>query len=206
MDGIRFWRPIPPGSSPAFASLAHTWRVLPVAGDPFVVMTPLWDCPRFAEQLPGMEIIAVEPDDFLSVLRAELHRRDLGGKRVAVAEGSAVHAISAAWPEMLAHPVSGETLVSDVAKIRDEWSLACVRLGAAIAEQGWAFGLQKARPGMAEFVLAGEMEAEMRRLGAEDNFQLLSASQHNKAAHRPSHRILERGRRAAGRSDAVCRR
>lgn len=171
----------------------HMACVLPVSGDPFVIMTPVWDRPRLAGQLPSIEIIAVEPDDFLSALRAELRRRDLDGKRIAVAEGSAVHAISAAWPDLLAHSVSGETLVSDVAKVRDAWSLACVRLGAGIAEQGWAFGLESARPGMAEFVLAGEMEAEMRRLGAEDNFQLLSASQHNKAAHRPSHRILERG-------------
>ncbi len=171
----------------------HMAMVLPVSGDPFVVMTPVWDRPRLVEQLPDTDIVAVEPDGFLSAVGAELSGRGLAGKRVAVAEGSAVHAISAAWSAMLAYPVSDETLVSDVAKIRDEWSLACVRLGAAIAEKGWAFGLETARPGMAEFVLAAEMEAEMRRLGAEDNFQLLSASQHNKAAHRPSNRILERG-------------
>ncbi len=169
----------------------HMAMVLPVSGDPVVIMTPVWDRPRLVEQLPATDIVAVEPDDFLVAVQTELRRRDLTGKRVAIAEGSAVHAISAAWPAMLSHPVSGETLVSDIAKIRDEWSLSCVRLGAAIAEKGWAYGLQKARPGMPEFVLAAEMEADMRRLGAEDNFQLLSASGHNKAAHRPSNRILE---------------
>jgi Xaa-Pro dipeptidase len=172
----------------------HMAVILPVSGDPFVIMTPVWDRSRLAEQLESVEIIGLEPDEFLPAVRAELQHRGMQSKRIAVAEGSAVHEISAAWADMLSQPpIAGDKLVSDIAKIRDEWSLACVSLAAAIAEKGWHFGLEKARASMAEYQLAAEMEAEMRRLGAEDNFQLLSASQHNKAAHRPSNRILERG-------------
>ncbi len=68
-----------------------------------------------------------------------------------------------------------------------------MREAAKIAEAGYQRMLEIARPGLPEFALAAEAEAFMRALGAEDNFQLLSASQHNKAAHRPSNRLLERG-------------
>jgi len=90
-------------------------------------------------------------------------------------------------------PQAGDALVSDIARIRDEWAMACVRRGADIAERGWANALTTAHPGMAEYELAAEMEADMRAMGAEDNFQLLSASQHNRAAHRASNRILAAG-------------
>jgi len=86
-----------------------------------------------------------------------------------------------------------EDAVTAVRKVRDEWALACVREGAVIAEKGWQRALEVARPGMAEYELAGEIETYMRELGADDNFQLLSASQHNRAAHRPSDRALAAG-------------
>jgi Xaa-Pro dipeptidase len=172
----------------------HMAMLLPVTGEPVIVMTPVWDRARVTEQLEGIEVIAVSPEAFLVTMREEIERRGLRTKRFAIAGGVQTHEVSEAWPGMFsASPVSGEQLVSDISRIRDEWSRACAQQAAAIAEQGWRRCLEIAHPGMAEFELAADLEAEMRRLGAEDNFQLLSASQHNKAAHRPSHRILEEG-------------
>jgi len=46
---------------------------------------------------------------------------------------------------------------------------------------------------MREHQVAGELETFMREMGAEDNFQLMSASQHNRLVHQPTNRILEMG-------------
>jgi Xaa-Pro dipeptidase len=179
----------------AFRQLGtHMAMVLPVSGEGFIVMTPVWDRGRLAQQLEGTEIIAVQPRDFLATMAGEIARRNLRGKRYAVAGGAQLRAVEEAWPSMFSTaPVSADRLISDISRIRDAWSLACVRQAAAIAEEGWRRCLEIARPGMAEFELAAETEAEMRLLGAEDNFQLLSASLHNKAVHRPSQRILQAG-------------
>jgi Xaa-Pro dipeptidase len=78
-------------------------------------------------------------------------------------------------------------------KIRDEWSLDCTRRAVEIAERGYANLLKTTHAGMREYELAAELEMFMRGLGAEDNFQLMSASQHNEAGHMPTNRVLERG-------------
>jgi Xaa-Pro dipeptidase len=172
----------------------HMAILLPVDGDPVVVTTPAWDFGRAREWINVADVIAVGPEDFLTTVRSELDRRNMRGKRVAVAGGIQLRSISDAWPQMLEQPpMPGDKLVSNISRVRDEWSLACVRKAADIAERGYRFGLEIARPGMAEYELAGEMEAYMRGLGAEDNFQLLATSQHNRAAHRASERKLDIG-------------
>lgn len=172
----------------------HMAVLLPVDGEASVILTPAWDRERAAEQIEAPEIIAAEPEDFLPALRGEIERRQMRAKRLAVAGGVQPRTVSEAWPDMLDRPPApGDKIVSDLSRIRDEWSLACVREAAAIAEEGWRYALEIARPGIAEYELAALIETRMRELGAEDNFQLLSASQHNRAAHRPSDRILAEG-------------
>ncbi len=172
----------------------HMAVLLPVDGDPVVIASPAWDLGRIREWVNVADIVAVDPEDFLATVKAELDRRNMRDKRLAIAGGIQLREISDAWPVMLSNPpVPGDKLVSDISRVRDEWSLDCVRRAADIAERGYQYGLDIARPGMAEYELAGEMEAHMRGLGAEDNFQLLAASQHNRAAHRASERLLDRG-------------
>jgi Xaa-Pro aminopeptidase len=169
--------------------------LVPVDGDPVAVITPAWDLERAREAIDCPDVIAVAPEQFLATVRAELDRRGMQRRPLAVAGGGMQpRAIAEAWQAMLSHaPVPADRLVSDLSKIRDEWSLVLVREAAGIAEQGYRFILETARVGMAEYVLAAEAEAYMRGLGAEDNFQLLSASLHNRAAHRPSARLLGPG-------------
>jgi Xaa-Pro aminopeptidase len=168
--------------------------LMPVEGEPVMVTTPAWDRERAIERAGGLAVIAVEPGDFLGAVNTELERRQMRTKKLAVAGGVQLRRISEAWPAMLKHPpAAGDKLVSDIAKVRDDWALDCIRRAAVIAERGFERALELARPGMAEYELAAEIEAHMRGLGAEDNFQLLSASQHNRAAHRPSDRVLAKG-------------
>jgi len=179
----------------AFKQLGpHSAVVLPMVGDPILVITPEWDRQRCVERA-GMEVAAVAPDHFLETIGSELERRQLKSKKLAVSGGhQQPQAIADAWSGVLGQdPVWFDKQISDLAKIRDEWSLTCARRAAAIAKKGYQRVLEFARPGMPEYIVAADLEMYMRRLGAEDNFQLLSASQHNAAGHFPTSRLLAQG-------------
>ncbi len=62
-----------------------------------------------------------------------------------------------------------------------------------IAERGYERLLEFARPGLREFELAAELYCFTKKLGAEDNFLLMSASQHNLAVRAAGERILDVG-------------
>jgi Xaa-Pro dipeptidase len=188
------------GTNPAWYLAAfkqigpHAAVILPRGGEPLLVLTPVWDAPRYRERAT-MDFLAVAPERFLETVAAELKRRRFDRAKVAVAGGNLQpHAIAGAWSPMLgAAPTSAEQLIIDTSKIRDEWSLNCTRRGVAIAEAGYENLLATTQPGMREYELAANLETFMRKQGAEDNFQLMSASQHNHAGHFPTDRVLERG-------------
>jgi Xaa-Pro aminopeptidase len=182
----------------------HMAVVLPLEGELTLVMTPPWDRARAKERVVTVsEVIATDDDRFMETMATHLKQRNLLGKRIAVAGGERTEvaggggqarSTSEAWASVLGQqPGSAEKLLSDTAKIRDEWSLYCTRQAVDIAEQGYARLLETARPGMPEHQVAGMLETFMRELGAEDNFQLMSASQHNRLVHQPTNRTLEMG-------------
>jgi Xaa-Pro aminopeptidase len=81
----------------------------------------------------------------------------------------------------------------DLARIRTPAELAAARRATRIAERGYERFLEFARPGVREFELAAELYGFMKSLGAEDNFLLLSASQHNLAVTAAGARVLDVG-------------
>jgi Xaa-Pro aminopeptidase len=172
----------------------HAAVVLPLDGEPLLIITPKWDEARYLERAT-MDHVAVPPAEFLDAVRRALRERGLLGRRIAVAGGQLQpRKMIAAWPELIgAPPLDAEKLISDLAKIRDDWSLNCTRRAVDIAERGYASLLATTRPGMREYHVAANLEIAMRELGGEDNFQLLSASQHNHAGHFPTDRVLEKG-------------
>jgi Xaa-Pro aminopeptidase len=172
----------------------HAAVLLPLSGEPLLIMTPEWDEPRYRER-STMEVVAVPPAEFLATVHTQLRDLGLHGKRVAVAGGPLQpRAIAESWePVVGSVPLSAEKIISDTAKIRDEWSLHCTRRAVAIAERGYDNLLATTRPGMREYELAANLEISMREQGGEDNFLLLSASQHNHAGHFPTDRVLQTG-------------
>ncbi|HEY4406577.1 MAG TPA: M24 family metallopeptidase [Xanthobacteraceae bacterium] len=81
----------------------------------------------------------------------------------------------------------------ELARIRTPQELAAARKATWIAERGYERFLEFARPGVREFELAAELYGFMKGLGAEDNFLLLSASQHNLAVTAAGARVLDVG-------------
>ena len=82
---------------------------------------------------------------------------------------------------------------ADLAKVRATPELAAAKRATWIAERGYERLLEYAKPGMREFDLAAELYCYMKQLGAEDNFLLMSASQHNQAVRAAGERILDVG-------------
>ncbi len=76
---------------------------------------------------------------------------------------------------------------------KDEHERELVRRATWIAEEGYRHALEELRPGMREHELAGRLDVLMRELGADDNFLIVSASQHNRSVHAPGDRILAEG-------------
>src|SRR5438067_1161552 len=107
----------------------HMAVLLPVDGEPSLVMTPPCDLARTRVRSTVADVVATDDAGFLATVEQQLRRRGLLSKRTAVAGGSQQpRAIGEAWPALLGQaPASAERLVSDVAKIRDDWSLDCVR-------------------------------------------------------------------------------
>jgi Xaa-Pro aminopeptidase len=182
----------------------HLAVILPLESDLTMIMTPPWDAARAKERVVTIaNVVSTDDDRFLETVGAELGRHGLLGKRTAIAGGERTEvaggggqarSMSEAWASVLGGPPeSAEKMLSDIAKVRDEWSLYCTRQAVGIAEEGYARLLETARPGMPEHEVAGLLETYMRELGAEDNFQLMSASQHNRLVHQPTNRILEMG-------------
>jgi Xaa-Pro aminopeptidase len=163
--------------------------------EPCVIVTPKWDEERARERAIFSRLIACEPSEFLMTVEQQLNRRNATRAHIGVGGGEQMpRLIHEAWRGLLGNGIAdADPLISDIARIRDAWSLKCTRAAAAIAEKGYDDMLGFIRPGMAEHEASAMLEANVRALGAEDNFQLFSSSQHNRAAHRPTNRILMEG-------------
>lgn len=173
----------------------HMAVLVTLDAEPFVVITPRWDEERASERSVFRQLAACDPQDFADTMKGVISKRGLGRARMSVAGGLQMpRAVAEGWREILGSaPGDADLIFTELARPRDEWSLKCTRAAVAIAEQGYEHLLATARPGMYEHVVAAELETYLRGLGAEDNFQLLSASQHNRSVHMPTNRILEDG-------------
>ena len=88
---------------------------------------------------------------------------------------------------------ANESLTNELARVRNPAELAAARKATWIAERGYERMREIARPGMREFELAADLYCHMKELGAEDDFLLVSASQHNLAVRAAGHRMLDVG-------------
>lgn len=90
-------------------------------------------------------------------------------------------------------PVDAKDILESMARRKSEFELARLRRAAAIADAGVQALHEDARIGLKEFELAAIVEHKMRSLGAEDNFGMVVANQHNQALHPPTDRMVQSG-------------
>ena len=158
-----------------------------------LIVTPAWDEARAAAASATDRTIGT--DDLASTLKSVVgtHRLDLS-RTVSVG----LSLLGAALVDRIASalgalPTAADELARDLARLRTPDELAAAERATWIAERGYERLLEFARPGIREFELAAELYCFMKKLGAEDNFLLLSASQHNLAVRAAGERVLDVG-------------
>ena len=167
--------------------------VLDRDGRATLIVTPAWDEPRAAAASATERTIGT--DDLAATLRGvvDSHRLDLSRTISAGLSmlGAALHDRIAA--ALGALPAPADELARELARIRTPEELAAAERATWIAERGYERLLEYARPGIREYELAAELYCFTKKLGAEDNFLLMSASQHNLAVRAAGERILDVG-------------
>jgi Xaa-Pro dipeptidase len=167
--------------------------VLDSDGRSTLIVTPAWDVERAAAQSSTDETIGT--DDLAGALASVLKAYRIDPDRTIsvglslLGQGMVDRILGA----LGAIPAAADELARDLSKIRTADELAAVKHATSIAERGYERLLQVARPGMREFELAAELYCFMKGLGAEDNFLLMSASQHNLAVRAAGERVLDVG-------------
>jgi Xaa-Pro aminopeptidase len=71
--------------------------------------------------------------------------------------------------------VSATALMDGVRLVKSGWELDRLRRAAGVCAAGWRAFVAAMRPGVPEYQVVAEVEAEIKRLGAEDNFMLIAS-------------------------------
>jgi len=167
--------------------------VLDRDGRSTLIVTPAWDEERAASASATDRTVG--SDDLAAALKsaAGAHRLD-ASRAVSVGVSFLGHAIVERIVAALGTlPKAADELARDLARVRTPQELADAEHATWIAERGYERVLEVARPGMREFELAAELYCFTKKLGAEDNFLLMSASQHNLAVRAAGERVLDVG-------------
>jgi Xaa-Pro aminopeptidase len=167
--------------------------VLDRDGGSTLIVTPAWDEERAAALATTDRTIGT--DDLALTLQRVIETHRLNASRTVTI---GVSLLGQALVERMVSalgtlPEAADELARDLARIRSAEELAAAERATWIAERGYERLLEVARPGLREFELAAELYCFTKQLGAEDNFLLLSASQHNLAVRAAGERILDVG-------------
>ena len=167
--------------------------VLDRDGRSTLIVTPAWDGERAAsisstDQTIGTDDLAAALKDVTAGYRLDVARTisiglSLLGHALATRIGVGLGAL----------PKPADELARDLARIRTAEELKAAEHATWIAERGYERVLEFARPGLREYELAAELYCFTKKLGAEDNFLLMSASQHNLAVRAAGERVLDVG-------------
>jgi Xaa-Pro dipeptidase len=167
--------------------------VLDRDGASTLIVTPAWDEARAAAASSTDRTIGT--DDLAATLKSVVgtHRLDLSRSisvGLSLLGGALVDRIASALGAL---PKAADELARDLARVRTPEEFQAAERATWIAERGYERLLEYARPGIREFELAAELYCFMKKLGAEDNFLLMSASQHNLAVRAAGERVLDVG-------------
>jgi len=130
---------------------------------------------RQAGWVPDVRVVAF-PDvrDVAARIRADLP----GGGRVGVTQLELMpRAILGSLRRDLgrAELVSATRLMDMVRLVKSAWELEQIRRAGVVCSAGWEAFVAALRPGVREYEVVAECEAELKRLGAQDNFMLFAS-------------------------------
>ncbi|WP_082958352.1 M24 family metallopeptidase [Mycobacterium alsense] len=167
-ENIRYLTDVTPAGS---ATLA----VLSADGDAVAYSTRASDLTEFTRRGWAGEarrLDLTEPIELAEALR-DLHPRRVGIAHYELVPLALMEAIRAATPG--AEVVSATALLDNARLIKSDWELARMRRSAEVCARGWEAFVDVLEPGLPEYRIVAEVEATLKRLGAEDNFMLIAS-------------------------------
>jgi Xaa-Pro aminopeptidase len=163
-----------------------TILLLPLDGALSLFLSPSWDIAR-AEEETALEEIRPFTDIWAQLAK-------LTGKAgVAGREAMNVGLHEEITKALGQTPVNAKEIIESIARRKSAFEVERLRRAAVIADAGVKALHDEARPGLKEFELAAIVEHRMRYLGAEDNFGMVVANNHNQALHPPTDRVVQSG-------------
>jgi Xaa-Pro dipeptidase len=153
---------------------------------PVLYLSPSWDLPRAQEESWVSDVRPFK--EFRSRISTIAGKVGLIGRE---SMHAGVHnEIAKASGQT---PSNAKDIIENIARSKSAFELARLRRAAEIADGGVKALHQDARPGLKEYELAAIVEHRMRSLGAEDNFGMVVANNHNHALHPPTDRVVQPG-------------
>jgi Xaa-Pro aminopeptidase len=164
----------------------ETMLVLPLEDAPVLYLSPVWDIPRAQEESWVSDVRPFK--EFLSRLP------NLSGKAGLIGREAMHVGLHDEITRSLGQtPVNAKDIIENMARCKSGFELARLRRAAEIADAGVTALHEDAHPGLREYELAAIVEYRMRSLGAEDNFGMVVANNHNQALHPPTDRTVQSG-------------
>jgi len=166
-----------------------TMLVIPLDDAPVLYLAPIWDIARAQDESWIGDIRPFkELPERLAKLSGKAGKVGLIG-REAMHVGLHDEIVKALGNT----PINAKDIIENMARCKGPFELERMRRAATIADAGVSALHRDARPGLKEYELAAIVEYEMRSLGAEDNFGMVVANNHNQALHPPTDRVVQSG-------------
>lgn len=149
--------------------------LLPLQGEPCAFSVRPSDRGRIAARGWVTEVSTI---GFPSADALVARLRELAPGRIGIAHRELLpqaltSAIDRALPDT--EVVSATALLDDARMVKSDWELDRMRKAATVCAAGWQRFVELLEPGLPEYRLVAEVEAELKRLGAEDNFMLIAS-------------------------------
>jgi Xaa-Pro dipeptidase len=164
----------------------QTMLVLPLDDAPVLYLSPVWDIPRAQGESWVSDVRPFK--DFWTRWAGISGKVGLVGREAMHADLN--HEIVKTLKQT---PVNAKDIIENMARCKSAFELERLRRAAQIADAGVRALHDDARVGLKEYELAAIVEHRMRYLGAEDNFGMVVANNHNQALHPPTNRITQPG-------------
>lgn len=154
-----------------------------------LVVSPAWDADR-ARECAGSHVRVVAVDDVAGELASRLSGMAPVG---VVGLGSVPRRLADAVAAAARETVAADDAVLGRQRPKDDEEIAKARRASEVAEQAYGVMLESLRPGVTEYELVARLDAEVTRLGGDDDFLLMSSAPSGRPVRAPSARRLEAG-------------
>ncbi|TAJ98715.1 MAG: aminopeptidase P family protein [Candidatus Manganitrophaceae bacterium] len=162
------------------------------SGDAAMLISLPWDQGRVRRQTWIHDVRVAER--FVDAVQALVQQKGLKGKIGIIGWAFMPAAVYKALEGALEGRVEiADSILSALTRFPGRAALPALQRAAEIADIGFSAVLKKARIGMPEHELAAEVEYAMRSQGAEDNFGMVTASDHSHCTHPPGDRKIQPG-------------